>query len=512
MLARSVLCLIGSLGAFSLNAQIPQSEFALRRSTLASKLDDGVLIARGAQEPILDYQSFFQSPGFLYLTGYREPDATLLMSKRGSDVRWTLFVQSKNPAQEVWSGRRYGAQAAANATGISARPESELRGVMDSLLKNATRAYLLADIAEGGDTLNADDRFVSELRAAHPSLQVSDANDFVARMRGRKSAAELDLIQRAAAVSIEAHREAARTLEPGMNEFEIQALLEYTFRRYGGDRPAYASIVGSGPNTTTLHYNRDDRFMSAGELLVIDAATSYDGYAADVTRTFPVSGTFTREQRDVYQIVRDAQAAAERSAKLGVSWLVVSEAARNVLAEGLTRLGLIESPTATYECSGRSTPSRCSQLGLYYMHGLGHGIGLEVHDPDQFSYAPNVLATGSAFTLEPGIYVRENLLEIIPNVPANQALLNKIGPALKRYANVGVRIEDDYIVTENGLEWISCLPREAAEVEALMREPVKGPAGRDADMVNWYKGIGVDPKDVGRTPVPKAKSCSLPRM
>jgi Xaa-Pro aminopeptidase len=146
------------------------------------------------------------------------------------------------------------------------------------------------------------------------------------------------------------------------------------------------------------------------------------------------------------------------------------------------------------------------------MHGLGHGIGLEVHDPDQFSYAPNVIAQGSAFTLEPGIYVRENLLEIIPNSPANQALLAKIGPVVKRYANIGVRIEDDYIVTENGLEWISCLPREASEVEALMREPVKGPAARDADVVNWYKGTGVDPKDAGKMPVPKAKSCSLPKM
>ncbi len=512
MRACYLVCLFSSLGALTLEAQIPQTEFAQRRAALASKLDDGVLIARGAQEPVLDYLAFFQSPGFLYLTGYREAGATLLMNKRGSDVRWTLFVQTKNPAQEVWSGRRYGPPAAASATGISALPESELQSAIDSLLKIVPKAYLLADIAESGDTLNADDRFVSRLRATHPSVQMTDANATVARMRSKKSPAELDLIQRAAAISMEAHREAARALEPGMNEFEIQALLEYTFRRYGGDRPAYASIVGSGPNSTTLHYNRDDRFMSAGELLVIDAATTYNGYAADVTRTFPVSGTFTKEQRDVYQIVRDAQAAAERTAKPGVSWLVVSDAARNVLAEGLTRLGLIESPSATYECAGRGTPSRCSQLSLYYMHGLGHGIGLEVHDPDQFSYAPNVIAQGSAFTLEPGIYVRENLLEIIPNTPANQALLARIGSVVKRYANVGVRIEDDYIVTENGLEWISCLPREASEVEALMREPVRGPAARDADVVNWYKGTGVDPKDAGKTPVPKAKSCSLPKM
>jgi Xaa-Pro aminopeptidase len=502
-----------ALLAVRLDAQIPAAEYAQRRAALASKLEDGVLIARGGEEPAQDYLSFYQTPGFLYLSGYREAGATLLMTKHGSDVRWTLFVQARNPAQEVWSGRRYGPDAAAAATGIAARPESELEPTLDSLLKNAPRAYLLAAIAESGDTLNGDDRFVRALREAHPSLPVSGANAIVSQLRGRKSAAELDLLQRAAAISMEAHREAARALEPGMNEFEIQALLEYTFRRNGGNRPAYASIVGSGPNSTTLHYNRDDRFMNAGDLLVIDAAVEYAGYAADITRTFPVSGTFTPEQRAVYQIVRDAQAAAERVAKPGASWSEVSAAALTTIAEGLTRLGLIESPSATYECAGRGgQTSNCSQVSLFYMHGLGHAIGLEVHDRDQFSFGARKIDQGSAFTIEPGIYVRENLLEIIPATPSNQTLAAKIGPAVKRYANVGVRIEDDYIVTENGLEWISCVPREASEVEALMRSPYTGPAPRDPEVVNWYRGIGIDPRDAGKSLVAKAKSCTLPRM
>jgi Xaa-Pro aminopeptidase len=492
------------------SAQIPLTEYAQRRATLASQLEDGVFIARGAAEPVQDYMSFYQSAGFLYLTGYREAGAALVLRKRGGDLQWTLFVQEKDPAREVWSGRRYGPARAGEATGVDAQPVSRLRATLDSLLGGAQRLYVLSDLAEGGDTLNGDDRFVESIQRAHPSVQIVGANDLVTRMRSKKSEAELELIRRAAAISLEAHAEAARVLEPGMNEFEIQALLEYTFRRYGADRPGYASIVGSGPNSTILHYNRDDRFMQAGELLLIDAAALYAGYSADVTRTFPVSGTFTPAQREVYQVVRAAQARAESLAKPGGSWQAMGAAAREVIAAGLTRLGLIEAPDATYECGSGNPPRRCSQVSLYYMHGLGHGIGLAVHDPDQMYDGP--IDVGSAFSIEPGIYVRHDLLDIIPDTPANQALRAKIAPAVRRYASVGVRIEDNYIVTPNGLEWISCVPREADEVEALMKEPVKGPQVRDAERVNWYKGTGVDPKDATAASVPKPRSCALPRV
>jgi Xaa-Pro aminopeptidase len=327
-------------------------------------------------------------------------------------------------------------------------------------------------------------------------------------MRRKKSPAELDLIQRAAAISMEAHAEAARALEPGMNEFEIQAILEYTFRRYGADRPAYASIVGSGLNSTTLHYNKDDRYMQAGDLLLIDAAASFGGYAADVTRTFPVSGKFTPEQREVYQIVRDAQSAAERTAKVGAAWRDVGRAASEVIAEGLTKLGLIESPTATYDCSTPGNSRRCSQVSLYYMHSIGHGIGLEVHDPDQKDREG--IKAGSAYSIEPGIYVRQELLDIIPKT-GNEALLAKIAPAVRKYANTGVRIEDNYIVTEEGVKWVSCVAREIAEVEALMREPVKGPGVRDAEKTAWYGSTVVDPKVAKPNAAPTPKACN-PKM
>jgi Xaa-Pro aminopeptidase len=477
----------GLLLAATADAQIPAGEYAARRAALSAKLDDGILIARGADEPVLDYNAFFQSPNFQYLTGYREPAATLVMAKRGRDVRWTLFVQKKVPAVEVWSGQRNGATGATELTGIPARHSDELDAALDSLIGRNPKVYVVADIAEGGDTLNKDDAFVQALRAKHPAATIAGANATLRELRAVKSPAELELLRKAIAISMEGHREAMRAIEPGMNEFEIQALVEYTFRRNGADRPGYASIVGSGPNGTTLHYNRDDRYMQAGDMMVMDVGALYRGYSADITRSFPVSGTFTPEQKAIYQIVREAQATAERNAKPGASWRTVSDSASRAIASGLARLGLIESAEATYECGTAVAPRRCPQLGLYYMHGLGHGIGLEVHDPDQF-YLTGKIGVGSAFTIEPGVYVRGNLIDIIPDTPANRTLRAKIAPVVKRYANIGVRIEDDYLVTPAGTEWSSCgLPREIEEIEALMREPYSGPARRDTAMVEWYR-------------------------
>ena len=498
------LAFISSSGS----AQITAQEYEQRRATLASQLPDGLFVIRGGESPVQDYLSFYQTNGFLYLTGYREPDAALILQKNGSAAKWTLFVQTKIPAQEVWSGRRYGPDSASRATGIETKPIAEFEPAVDAALRASPKMSYHADIAEGGDTLNNDNRFLNELRRKHSGLEVASANALVTAMRSKKSAAEMDLIQRAAAISMEAHAEAARALEPGMNEFEIQALLEYTFRRYGADRPAYASIVGSGPNSTVLHYNRDDRYMKAGDLLLIDAAASFGGYAADVTRTFPVSGRFTPEQREIYQIVRDAQAAAERAAKPGVAWRDVSLAASAVISEGLARLGLIESPTARYECGTNGNSRQCSQASLYYMHGLGHGIGLAVHDPDQKDREG--IGIGSAYSIEPGIYVRQELLDIIPKA-GNEAMLAKIAPAVRKYANTGVRIEDNYVVTENGVKWISCVAREADEVEALMREPVKGPGVRDAEKVQWYGGTVVDAKAAKPNASPTPKACN-PKM
>jgi Xaa-Pro aminopeptidase len=285
---------------------------------------------------------------------------------------------------------------------------------------------------------------------------------------------------------VKAQKEAMAAMEPGMNEFEIQALIEYTFRRNGADRPSFSTIVGSGPNSTTLHYGLDDRFIEPNDVVVMDIGASYRGYAADVTRTVPASGKFSAPQRAVYEIVRAAQAAGERQAKLGAKARSMSDSATAVLAAGLTRLGLIESPTATYDCAVGANARQCPQYRMYYMHGLGHGIGLEVHDPDQY-YRTTVIEPGSAFTIEPGIYVREHVLEEMPDTPRNREIAAKLRAAVNTYKNIGVRIEDDYLATDKGVEWISRAPREINEVEAAMRVPYTGPAKRDRAQVERYR-------------------------
>ncbi|MBA2687919.1 MAG: aminopeptidase P N-terminal domain-containing protein [Gemmatimonadaceae bacterium] len=469
-------------------AQIPQSEYATHRTNLAAAIGNGILIAFGSGEPEQDFLSFYQNPHFYYLAGLKEPGAALVMRKTDAGVVTTLFVEPRDPAREVWTGSRLGPAGAARALGFAARETSGLIPYLDSLLAVDSTLYVVGNIAASQSLLSPDDQFVRALRVKHPNLNVINVNAKVNELRRVKSAAELEMIRKAVDITVIAQREAMRVAEPGMNEFEVQALIEYTFRRNGADRPSFSTIVGSGPNSTTLHYNVDDRFMNAGETVVMDIGASYRGYAADVTRTIPVSGKFTADQRAVYQIVRDAQAAAERQAKVGALARDMTDSSNVVIAAGLARLGLTESPSATYDCDAAAS-RQCPQYFLYYMHGLGHGIGLDVHDPGA---APSRNATtrlveGSAFTIEPGIYVRENLVGILPNTPRNRALGETIRAAVKRYANIGVRIEDDYIVTAAGVDWISRAPREISEVEAEMRKPYAGPLPRNRSMVELYR-------------------------
>lgn len=468
-------------------APISQAEYRQRRDSLLARVgDDAIVLALGAREPAQDYLSFNQASSFNYLTGFQEPDAALVLVKRGAATTATLFVLPRDPAREVWTGARLGTEGVTRATGLAARPAAELRPVLDSLLGTELPLVVIGDVGGNDDVLTPDEQLVDALRRAHPDAAVRVGNGVVEQLRGHKSAAELALIRKAVEITVAAQREAMRAIQPGMNEFELQALIEYTFRRRGAERPSFSTIVGSGPNSTTLHYNRDDRFLGDSDVVVMDIGAAARGYAADVTRTIPVRGTFTPAQREVYQLVRDAQAAAERQATLGAAARLMSDSATAVLAAGLARLGLIESPDATYDCSADGKRS-CPQYRLYYMHGLGHGIGLDVHDPDQF-YFTGRIEPGSAFTIEPGVYVRANLLDVLPATPRNRALAAKIGAAVKRYANVGVRIEDDYLATEQGVEWISRAPRELSEVEALLHEPrAQAPEARRAEWTTWYR-------------------------
>jgi Xaa-Pro aminopeptidase len=453
--------------AHKLDAQITQREYAARRDALLAKLPDAIVVVLGGREPAEDFLEFDQTPGMEYLSGYNEPNASLLLVKQGRHESQTLFVQPRNPAAETWTGRRYGVDGATKLTGMSARDAVDFLHVLDSLGGSSLPFYIVGSLGSQ-DTLAAspDEQLVAALQRQHPQLKISSANDLVEQLRGRKTDDEMALIKRAVEITVAAQRDAFQTVRVGAYEYEVEATIESTFRKNGAERPSFATIVGSGPNSTTLHYGINDRQIRAGDVVVMDIGASFHGYAADVTRTVPANGVYSAEQRAVYQIVRDAQAAAEVQAQPGADARIMSDSATAVLARGLTQLGLIESPAATYETPSGPQP----QYRLYYMHGLGHGIGLEVHDPDQFYYTGK-LAEGSAFTIEPGIYVRDNLLDILADTPRNRVLIAKIRPAVEKYKNVGVRIEDDYVITSKGLEWISRAPREIAEIETLMRRP-----------------------------------------
>jgi Xaa-Pro aminopeptidase len=471
-----------------------RQEYAARRMALETKIADGVFVALGAREPAQDFLSFYQSPSFYYLTGFKEPDGALIMVKKGGQVvSSTMFVRPREPSQEVWTGARMGIDGATALTGMKARSAAELPAVLDSVSRSGTPMLFAGDFSpnESDDdgiavSRTPDEQLVSFIRRHHPNLKVTVVNAAIEQLRGTKSAAELDLIRQAVDITVRAQKEAIAALRDGMNEFEIQALIEYTFRRNGADRPSFATIVASGPNSTTLHYSADDRFIGPNDLVVMDIGASYKGYAADVTRTVPASGRFSPSQRDIYKLVREAQAAAERQAILGAQARLMNDSANAVLAAGLARLRLIDSPDATYDCSGGPSPRQCPQYRMYYMHSLGHGIGLEVHDPEQYYYSAKI-GPGSAFTLEPGIYVRERVLDEMPDTPRNKEIAARLRPMVSFYKNIGVRIEDDYIATEKGVEWISRAPREITELEMLMAAGSSGPAKRDGALVDRYR-------------------------
>jgi Xaa-Pro aminopeptidase len=424
-----------------------------------------------------------------YLTGWNAPSSALLMIRAGGAQQEFLYAPARNPATEVWTGSVPSFADAQRLSGLPARDVADLTRVVDSLLNEHVPLRIVGELDGPSSPLatavTTDRAFMNALVQRHPDVAITDGTRMVLQLRALKSAAEVALLKTSIGITTRAHEEVMRQLAPGWNEFEVQALVEYTFRRLGADRIGFTTIAGSGDNATTLHYWRNDRVMQAGELMVLDIGASYGGYSADVTRTLPVSGTFSPEQRAIYELVRRAQQSGEAAMQVGAPQSAPSLAAAETLARGLAALGLIESPTATYDCD-TSGERQCSQLRLFYMHGLGHGIGLDVHDPDISD--GSVWTVGSVVTIEPGVYVRRNMADVLPDTPRNRVLLGRISAAVARYAGIGVRIEDDYLLTASGPVWLSTLPREAAEVEAQMRAPrAAAAATRDAEQVGRYQ-------------------------
>ena len=465
------------LSTAALPAQITLPEYTARRDSLSARIGEGVVIGFGGRTPITDFGPFYQIPAFRYLTGYEYADAALVMVVRSGKGSPTLFVHRSTPRRSLYYGAEPDSVALARDLGLPSRAASGLTATMDSLARTGLPIYFLADFEAADfavqDSLTRGKVFVRGLMARHPGLVVRDAHPIVNQLRARKSDAELALIRKATEISVEGHLELMRRAEPGMHEYDLQAIIEYAFRRGGAERPAYGSIVGSGPRASELHYMKDRGPLNPGDVVVIDAGAEFGGYATDITRTLPVNGTYSREQRALYQVVRDGQAAAERNSKPGMSIQAALDSSIDVRARGLAALGLIESPTATFDppwpADCTRTPRACQQVSLWAIHGITHGVGLEVHDPIQAYFGDRTFQKGDAFVIEPGIYITIRQLDILPDTPKNRAFKARVTAAVDRYQNTGIRIEDVYLITERGLEWISRAPREIDEIEAMFK-------------------------------------------
>lgn len=474
LLAIATLLLAGSPVA----AQFTPADFAARRDTLAARIGDGIVIAHGGRTLVSDFSRFFQLPAFHYLTGYDEPDAALVIVVHGGHQATTFFVTQLPARTAFYYGQRADTATLARTLGVTARSSGALATVVDSLVATGLPVYSLADFEDADfarqDSLTRGQSFIKSLVASHPGLVVTNAHPIVNQMRAHKTLAEIAALRRAAEISSDGHRAVLLMPEPA-HEYDMQAVLESTFLKEGGERPAYGSIVGAGANSTLLHYMLDRGPARPGDIVVIDAATQYDGYAADVTRSIPVSGKYTPEQRAIYQLVREAQAAAERNAQPGMPRAAAWDSATALRARGLAALGLIESVDATYDppdapVAGRGGAVRPSRQADFWMiHGISHGLGVAVHDYVQTGAdgAQN-FADGDAFTIEPGIYISSKMLDVLPDTPKNRAFIAKVRSMVTKYDRTGVRIEDDYVITAGRLERLSNAPRELGEIEALM--------------------------------------------
>jgi len=372
-------------------------------------------------------------------------------------------LPKRNPARETWNGRTHSKDEAANISGIkniadAADRTAYLQSLKDKKDPSIESIYLLLPESERDSDGMREFRVENEFSKQVAGYKVINAQPIFGNLRQIKSPYEIKMLQHAVDISIEGHMRTWATAGAAKMEYEVQAEFEYVLRRRNADYWGYPSIVGCGPNATTLHYEESQSPVTKGQVLLIDAAAEYDHYSADVTRTFPVNGKFTKEQAEIYGIVYNAQEAAAKAAKPGATMSDLQTAADAVIKDGLFRLGLI-------------TDKNGPQYRTWFMHGLGHWIGMNVHDVGEYD---RPLAPGMTFTNEPGIYIRADALEYLPDTPANKEFIAKVRPAFEKYKNIGVRIEDDMLVTDTGVTWMTAsLPRKMNDIEAFMAAAAK---------------------------------------
>ena len=426
------------------------SLYATRRSRLAALMGAGVAVIATAPEKLRNRDSHYPyrfDSYFYYLTGFIEPEAALVLAGGKS----LLFCRKRDVEREIWDGFRYGPEAARERFGFEeAHPIGELDELMPKLLENQPALYYPVGVEAEWDARVM--RWLNVVRArartgvAAPE-RLHDVHVLLDDMRLIKDAHELGVMRRAGRIAAAAHRRAMQGARPGRMEYEIEAELLHEFRRNGAQFPAYSPIVAAGAHSCVLHYVANDARMNDGDLLLIDAGCEVDGYASDITRTFPVNGRFSGPQRAVYDLVLASQGAAIDKVRAGHGWNEPHDAAVRVLAQGMLDLKLLSG--SLDEVLEKETYKR------FYMHRTGHWLGLDVHDAGEYKRSGNwrTLASGMALTVEPGLYIRA-----ADDVP-------------EPLRDIGVRIEDDVVVTEAGCEVITAeAPKAPEDIEALMRD------------------------------------------
>ncbi|EGV31011.1 peptidase M24 [Thiorhodococcus drewsii AZ1] len=429
------------------------AEHKRRRRALAKALGRGaVVILPAAREVVRNrdvHYPFRQDSDFAYLTGFPEPDAFAVLIPKRKDGEFVLFCRPSDPEREQWNGRRLGVEGAVAVCGADqAYPLSELDERMPELIEGCERLYYPIGMDAGLDQQVMG--WVNKVRSK-VRLGVTAPDTFVAiesllhEQRLRKSRAEQQVMRRAAHISAQAHCRLMRLAAPGLEERDLETEFQHACAEQGARHLAYPSIVGGGINGCILHYVENDATLRDGDLVLIDAGCELDGYASDITRTFPVNGRFTRPQRALYELVLEAQRAAIDTSRPGVSWNAPHEAAVKVLTKGLVRLGILSGKVGKLIEEEAYKP--------YYMHRTGHWLGMDVHDVGHYKSGGDwrALEPGMVLTVEPGLYLPDT--KAVP----------------KPYRGIGIRIEDDILITEDGTEILTAdVPKDPDEIEALM--------------------------------------------